>query len=320
MRRCLSFILPFIGLAIFLMIVRSTGLAKITETFGQIDPARLVWLPFFIAFIIVIRGYRWQYLMRMVGIEYSLRRSAEVWVIGFFAAAVTPGKVGDALRALYVTEDTGKNFGETFLTVFIDRLLDLVVVLLIGVVTTLIFSYYYISVPSVWVIMVGVVGMFVMIYLLLHRDLMKKLLKPVFNALVPKKYKDLLSMNFNSFYDSLVVYARKWRGTLNAFLLTVGYWIVVFVLAYYVAWVMDVEVSFWYLFLIMPMVTLVELIPISVSGLGTREATVIFFFSLVGIASAKAVGFSIAYLLAGTYLTSVIGFVLWLKNPAKLGG
>lgn len=320
MRRALSFILPFIGLAIFFIIVRGTGLDKITETFRQIDPRRLLWLPLFIAFIIVIRGYRWQYLMRMVDIDYSLKRSAEVWVIGFFAAAVTPGKVGDALRALYVTNDTGRNFGETFLTVFIDRLLDLVVVLLFGVVTTLIFSYYYIKVPSVGIIMAGVAAMFVALYLLLHRDLMKKFLKPVFNALTPKKYKDLLKMNFNSFYDSLSVYARKWRGTLNAFLLTVGYWVVVFILAYYIAWVMDTKVSFWYLFIIMPMVTLVELIPISVSGLGTREATVIFFFSLVGIASVQAVGFSIAYLLAGTYLTSAIGFVLWLKNPAKLGG
>jgi hypothetical protein len=69
----------------------------------------------------------------------------------------------------------------------------------------------------------------------------------------------------------------------------------------------------------MPMVTLVEIIPVSVSGIGTREATVIFFFSAVGIGSAQAVAFSVGYLIAGTYLTALAGFIAWLANPAKLG-
>jgi uncharacterized protein (TIRG00374 family) len=317
MRKWLSFLLPFIGLGIFVFIVKGTGMGRIIDTFKLIDPVKLFLIPFFIVFIIVIRGYRWQYLMRMVGIDYSLRRSAVVWTIGFFAAAITPGKVGDALRAFYVSDETGKNFGESFLTVFIDRLLDLVVVLLMGVVTTIIFSYYYMKIPSIWVVFLGILGIFVLLFLMLHRGLMKKLLKPVFNALVPKKYRDGMSLSFNSFYDSLREYVRKWKGTLNAFLLTVVYWVVIFILAYYIAYMMDVKVSFAYLFIIMPMVTLVELIPISISGLGTREATVIFFFSIIGISSAKAVGFSIAYLLIGTYLTSLLGFFLWFKNPAK---
>ena len=33
---------------------------------------------------------------------------------------------------------------------------------------------------------------------------------------------------------------------------------------------------------------------------------------------AQAVGFSITYLLVGTYLTALVGFVAWLANPAKL--
>ena len=126
--------------------------------------------------------------------------------------------------------------------------------------------------------------------------------------------------SFNSFYDSLLLYLKEWKGTLYALLLTLIYWVMVFSLAWYVAFVLGIEVSFSYLFIIMPMVTLVELLPISVSGLGTREATVIYFFSVVGIASVQAVGFSIAYLIAGTYLTSLLGFILWLRNPVKLGG
>jgi uncharacterized membrane protein YbhN (UPF0104 family) len=67
-------------------------------------------------------------------------------------------------------------------------------------------------------------------------------------------------------------------------------------------------------------VTLVELIPFSISGLGTRDATVIYFFGAVGIGSAEAVGFSIVYLLIGTYLTALAGFFLWLRTPVRWSG
>ena len=45
----------------------------------------------------------------------------------------------------------------------------------------------------------------------------------------------------------------------------------------------------------------------------------IYFFSVVGATSAAAVSFSIAYLIVGTYLTAMVGFVLWIRHPVKLG-
>ena len=91
----------------------------------------------------------------------------------------------------------------------------------------------------------------------------------------------------------------------------------IFCLAVYVARLLSLPVSAGYVALIMPVVTLVELIPFSVSGLGTRDATVIYFFAVVGAGAAEAVGFSIVYLLIGTYLTALAGFFLWLRHPVK---
>ena len=99
--------------------------------------------------------------------------------------------------------------------------------------------------------------------------------------------------------------------------LTVVVWALIFFLAWCVAAVFRIDVSARYIFLIMPVVTLVEILPVSVSGLGTRDATVIFFFSVVGLSGASAVGFSLGYLLIGTYATALIGFVMWLRYPLR---
>jgi uncharacterized protein (TIRG00374 family) len=198
--------------------------------------------------------------------------------------------------------------------------MDLVMVVLVGMVTIVIFSYHYIEIQSLWIIFLAIFGFFFLLLAVMSRRLVRKIIKPIFNILVPKKYKEQMSLSFNSFYDSLTMYIKQWKGTLYVLILTFIFWVMVFCLAWYVTWMLGIDISFGYVFIIMPMVTLVELIPISISGLGTREATVIYFFSVMGITSAYAVSFSITYLIMGTYLTSISGFIFWLRNPVKLRG
>ncbi len=319
MRKILSFLLPFLGLSLFVYIVGRTGLDNITGIIRDADARLLPLAPVLVVAIILVRGLRWRILMRVVDIDYSLWRSAKVWTIGFFAASVTPAKAGDTLRAFYVREDTGRTFGEAFLTVFIDRMWDLMFVLALGVVSVLVFSRFYMEIPSGWIVLTASLGIAVCVYLATRRALMRRLLKPMFDALVPNKYKETFSLNFNTFYDSLALYRHDRGAMVLAFLLTVLVWALVFLLAYYITVLFGIDVDLKYVVLIMPIVTLVELIPISVSGLGTRDATVIYFFSVVGISSAAAVGFSIGYLFIGTYLTALAGFLMWLRHPVKLG-
>jgi len=320
MRRWLSILLPFIGLAMFAYIVARTGPAKILAMFDSIDRPLLLLAPLIMFTIVLLRGVRWRYLMRIIGIDYGLARACLVWTIGFFASAVTPAKVGDAVRALYVKDETDATFGEAILTVFIDRLWDLVTILVAGMVTVLLFSHYYIEVPSIWILLGAALAVIVAIYMMLRRNLVRRILKPMFGIVVPDKYKERFSVSFHSFYDSLHAYRRSAREMLVVFTLTIVNWALIFLLAYYVTRLLRVDVGLGYMVLIMPIVTLVELLPVSVSGLGTRDATVIYFFSLVGVPSAAAVGFSIAYVLIGTYLVALLGFAFWLRYPVGLGG
>jgi hypothetical protein len=319
MRRWISIILPFIGLAMFAFIVARTGPASIATVFRSIDLPGLAIAPLLMGAIVLIRGLRWRALMSRIGIDYPLLRACEVWTIGFFASAVTPAKVGDVVRALYVKDETNASFGEAILTVFIDRLWDLMTVLVAGMITVLVFSHYYIRVPSLWILLAGAGALIALIYMMLSKGLVRRVMRPLFSLVVPDRYKDQFSLSFHSFYDSLHAYGRGAGQNAVVAGLTLVNWMLVFALAFYVTRLLHIDVALAYVVLIMPIVTLVELIPVSVSGLGTRDATVIYFFSLVGVTSAQSVGFSIAYVLIGTYLVALLGFVFWLRNPIGLG-
>jgi uncharacterized protein (TIRG00374 family) len=309
--------MPTLGLAIFVWIVHRTGAERIGAVLADMDRPLLVWAPVIVATIALTRGLRWRYVMGCVGINYSVSRSTAVWAIGFFASSVTPAKAGDAIRAVYVRNDTGRSLGEALLTVFVDRLWDLGFILVAGVVSALVFSQRYIEIPSAPLLIAGVLVIAVAAVVMTRRNLMRACLKPIFSILVPARHRDGLTANFHTFYDALRVYASNRRRSVVLAGLTLFCWGLIFLLGMYVARLLRVPVDPAYIVLIMPLVTLVELVPFSISGLGTRDATVMYFFAAVGVGSAQAVGFSIAYLLIGTYLTALVVFVLWLRAPIR---
>ncbi len=317
MRRLLSILLPVIGLAIFAFIVVRAGPGRIAGVLGAIRMRDLAWAPLLIGGIALTRGARWRYVLRCVGIDYSLARSTQVFMIGFFASAVTPAKAGDAVRAIYVRNETGHSLGEALLTVFVDRIWDLGFILVAGVATAVVFSHRYIAMPSAPLFIGGAVVLAGLTILMMRRGFMRAVLRPVFTILVPARHREGMAANFHTFYDALRTYGGDPRRTAVMFGFTLLCWVIIFVNAVYVSWLVHAPVSPGYIVLIMPIVTLVELLPFSVSGLGTRDATVIYFFSVVGVGSAEAVGFSLMYMLIATYLTAIVGFVLWMRNPVR---
>lgn len=317
MKRLLPWIMPVFGLALFVGVMRRAGPSRIADVLSSADPAQLLWAPVIVAAIAVARGLRWRYVAASVGIPCGLWRATQVWMIGFFASSVTPAKAGDALRAVYLRNDSGRPLGECFLTVFVDRLWDLGFVLCAGVVTALVFSHKYIAIPSAPLFISAAVAVAVAAVAMTQRGAMRLLLKPLVSFFVPSRYHDDLSANFHTFYDALRQYGAGKRRALAMAAFTLLGWALIFLLAVYIARVLAIPVDPAFIVLIMPIVTLVELIPFTVSGLGTREATVVYFFSVIGVGSAEAVGFSIAYVLVGTYLTALIGLALWIRYPIR---
>jgi uncharacterized protein (TIRG00374 family) len=318
LNRALTWLTPLLGVAIFAIVVNRAGPSRIAAVLANVELKELVWAPLLVGAIALARGLRWRYVAASMGIPYGLHRATRAWMIGFFASSITPAKAGDALRAVYLSRESGRPVGESLFTVFVDRLWDFGFILCAGVASTIAFSRLYAKVPSAPLFVASAVVLGLAAAALTRRGFMRALLRPAFSVLVPTRYRAGFAANFHSFYDALRVYGGgDLRRTVTMALLTLLCWSLIFTLAIYVARLLDIAVQPEFVVLMMPIVTLVELIPFSVSGLGTRDATVVYFFSVVGLGSAEAVGFSIVYVLIGTYATALLGLALWLKHPIQ---
>jgi len=78
----------------------------------------------------VVRSVRWIVLLRPLG-HARFRTAFRTTVIGFTATFLLPGRVGEVLRPYLLAKQEGMNPASTFATIIVERLLDMVTVLLL---------------------------------------------------------------------------------------------------------------------------------------------------------------------------------------------
>jgi hypothetical protein len=76
------------------------------------------------------RALRWQYLLRPLG-HAPLIEAFKTTVIGFAVSTLLPARAGEVVRPYLLAKRAGFSFTSTFATIILERLLDLVTVLLL---------------------------------------------------------------------------------------------------------------------------------------------------------------------------------------------
>ncbi len=126
-RSVLIFILAIALLAWFL---RNADMAAVGREMRRARLDLLALSFVFLALTYVARGVRWQYLLEPLG-HAPFSTAFRTTVIGFAAIGVLPARVGDVLRPYLLARKLGFNAASTFATIVMERVLDLVTVLML---------------------------------------------------------------------------------------------------------------------------------------------------------------------------------------------
>lgn len=315
MRLSLSKMLPLIGIIIFIYIISGVDLNKVFNAFIRISP---VWfLITLIVSVIIhgIKGLRWKMLIDVYGQRYPLKKSIKWWLVGYALSLITPGKIGDFARAYYIRKEVKP--GKALTTVIADRIIDVFVVFLFAIIGVSLFVNIYIKND---ILLYGIYSLFIVyivsIFLFSKKGVATKILKPFYRA-VPKKYKNKTSGIYHSFYSGVIDLLKNKKCIIVTTMVTIGFWLLAIFQFYTLSIAMGLNIPYLFLFMSIPVMALIMALPISFSGLGTREAVLIFFFSFVGISPEVTISFSLMNLLI-EYLFALVGFGLFYKNPIKL--
>lgn len=99
----------------------------------------------------IVRYLRWRYLLRLRSVEVPLVKGFFIYLTGF-AYTITPGKLGEMVRAKYLKNDKGKEV--VFSAFFFERMFDLLTVLLLSIIAFSYSEYTLIAASFVLIVLV----------------------------------------------------------------------------------------------------------------------------------------------------------------------
>ncbi len=130
-RTIVSILVPIVIIAVFVGL-NGEQLRKVPELILRANPllALVAFVVFYAGF--PIRGYRWAYLLRGTGFRIGVRDATEIIFLSWLVNCVVPAKLGDVYRAYLLKINSAVSLSRTFGTVFIERILDLFAIAVLG--------------------------------------------------------------------------------------------------------------------------------------------------------------------------------------------
>ncbi|MCD6448344.1 MAG: flippase-like domain-containing protein [Thermoplasmata archaeon] len=300
--------LPLIGIAIFIYIIHDIGAENIISSLSQINPV-FVALSFLI-FIprIAISTYKWQLIAKMQGIKISLLPLIKINLIGLFYGTITPLWVGDWIRIFYLRDESKECLGKCASNVIIDQLIEFFSLFILALFGAFLLSRYY---PQLFFLLLAFfLLLLAMAIFFREKGRSEKIFRIVYEILIPEKMKESIAREFNAFYEDIPPIS----SLLIPLIIEIFSYILFFLQIYIVALSFNIDIPFLHFVLIYPISSLIGMIPITVSGLGTREGALIHLLAIYGVSPEIAVAISLSGYIITYLIPSIIGGIFAMMH------
>lgn len=220
-----------------------------------------------------------------------------------------PGGIALLSKIIYLKED-GKPIGTTFISIFLEKMLDTAGLMIFGIYALIYFPKELVEEEKLWIVF-GIIGIAIFI-ILAFKEKFKDAYKKWFN----NKFLMKIKFDTDGLEEALKLF---WSGfQIKLFSIIIALSICIYLLMslalYVLAIALGIKLSFGFTVACLALIGIANILPITVNGLGTRDAILLFALPLAGFSkeAAIALGFT-AFLWSAAFKCS--GVIFWLKNP-----
>lgn len=305
-------LLPIIGIIILIYIISTLDLQEIYTVFSNINPLYSFIAFFAILPVVLMTNIQWQILLKKQRIKVSFLYSLKNIFIGYFYGFISPGGIGAYTRALYLEHESKAPLPKCLSNIIIFNTIDYLSLLLLGAIGAILISTIYPNLFTVIVIvMIGVVSL---LLFFLKKDKSKIIFTKIIQKRIFSTKKDRLTESLDSFYEDL----PQFKDVLLPFGISITGWVVRFAELYLISKLFSIDVPFLYFILIIAVANVIASIPITIYGLGTREASLITMFSFFGVFEENVVSLSLFWFAIIWFSPSIIGAIITYIETKKL--
>ena len=301
-----SFIIRLvISIVLLSLIIYFIGWGKIEEALLKAN-LKLILIAIIIENLgVFITSKRWQIMLKIREINVNYRDAVAYYFIGTFFNAVMPSSIGgDIIKAYKLGRKISNE--EAFASVFMDRLMGLIALLLI--VFIIIFVYHsIIPYTAIWLSIFFSLATAISLLFLIKTKIPEKIIEFLF-----KKWEKA-----KEFFLGIVIAIKNYKNRnliLKAFIISLFYQLILIFNNYILALALGIKTSLVYFFIFIPIAEILVVLPITIRGFGIRESTYAILFSSVGVDYAKSFSMGFLNQLVKVSVSIVGGIIHVLKS------
>jgi uncharacterized protein (TIRG00374 family) len=308
-----------LSLTLLAWLANRVGFDVVFETLASVS-----WrwyLPAFLLFIgnLLLRAYRWHVLVKALEQSVPYGRLVYLYFLGFFFNNFIPsGFGGDVIKVLALRQDQGQG-AQALSSVVMDRLTGLIgstSIALVALAWNGILSWFtgsrtQLNLPSPLLVIIALISVGVPAGFLLIRWIDP--LELLGNHL-PFARRVTTSPGLQRFVRTIRSYPPT--ALLKALSVSLPFTVGLVAIQYAIARALAVDVTLYLFFLFVPIIAIVNTLPISFNGLGMREGVYQLLFVPAGVPSASAIAMSLAFYFLRV-AAGLIGGLLYGVNSAR---
>ncbi len=300
---------PLIGISIFIYLILKLDIKNISQTILNANLGFLVIVILLVILSVSLQTLKWWIIALNQEMNIPFKKAVKINLMSDFYGFVTPSKLGTIMRVEYLKKYGTVGRGITNFT--LDKILDICSLFFLS----LLFIFVFKGIFPIYfrMLMFGIVILIVLIFLFLKERAILSILKWMYNNFLPKKFKLKAKSTFHALYENF----PKKSVLIQALLLNTITWIVAYFISYFIGLSLGINVHWIYFLAIFPIATLIAQLPITVNGLGTREAVLIQLFGLLNVEATKVFSMSILGLLIAGIVPVMVGLFFILKGENK---
>ena len=283
-----------ITIIIFSFLMRNIDFMQLTYLFLELDIYYLIVSLIMLFLTLVILNYRWYIILRFTsGSKIDIKSVIYSFMAGLSLNSVLPSKLGDFYKIVYF-----KKQGLTKVAgmVIAERLIDIFVLSIMFLLSAIILNmdqFIYI-------------GIFIVISFLSG------------SIIIPKirffKFKFIKKLSF-----AVMWLIRHPKELMILFIITSIGWLVSLSNALFLSYAIGINASVSFFFCVIIFSIFISMIPITISGMGTRDAIIIFFLGAIA-SKEMLIAYGLLFTFFRYWFVGLLGIPFLInKNINKIG-
>ncbi|MBI3991602.1 MAG: flippase-like domain-containing protein [Candidatus Omnitrophica bacterium] len=289
-KKVLSILLR-VGVSIILLIFlfRMVDRKNLVEIIKNVDKLLLLvaFLTLFLSYALCL--FRWDMLLKAAHIHLPLKRVIISSAGGMFFSLFLPSTIGgDLVRSIDLAVHTKKSH-EVVATVLLDRLsgyIGLVAVALLS----LLFGWSFVQDNTSVLFSVAIItGILITVLLILFNKFLYSKINKLLHSPQAGKIREFIK----GLHQEMHIFRHHKDIVAKNLIISLAIQVMSPVTFYIIALSLGVKINALYFFIFIPIIGAITLLPISLGGLGLRDATTIFFFAKAGVGKDMAFAMSL---------------------------